>query len=64
MQPLQTFFFLKKANQIDTLNQSYSFQAISIAIQKGNVQCIQNTYGESAFEDLDEVHYTSQNNSS
>ena len=38
---------------------SYIFQAISIAIQKGNVQCVQNTYGDSAFEELDEVYYTS-----
>ena len=42
----------------------YIFQSISIAIQKGNVQCVQNTYGESAFEELDEVYYTSRCNSS
>ena len=43
---------------------SYIFQAVSLAIQKGNVQCVENTYGESAFEELDEIFYTSQNNSS
>ena len=43
---------------------SYIFQAVSIAIQKGNVQCVQNTYGDSAFEELDEIYYTSQCNNS
>ena len=34
---------------------SFIFQAISIAIQKGNAKCVQETYAESAFEDLDVV---------
>ena len=34
------------------------FQAILIAVQLGNVQCVQGAYGESAFEELDrDIHY-------
>ena len=29
------------------------FICISMAIQQGNVQCVQGAYGESAFEELD-----------
>ena len=56
----------KKISEItkDPKSTSYIFQAISIAIQKGNVQCVQNTYGESAFEELDELYYTVQSNNS
>ena len=44
---------------------SFIFQSISIAIQKGNVQCVQNTYGDSAFEELtDDIYYNSHSNSS
>ena len=44
---------------------SFIFQSISIAIQKGNVQCVQNTYGDSAFEELtDDIYYKSHSNSS
>ena len=43
---------------------SFIFQAISIAIQKGNAQCVQETYGESAFEKLDEIYYICQPNNS
>ena len=43
---------------------SFIFQAISIAIQKGNAQCVQETYGESAFEKLDEIFYICQPNNS
>ena len=36
---------------------SFIFQAFSMAIQCGNVQCVQGAiYGESAFEELDENH--------
>ena len=36
---------------------SFIFQAISMAVQRGNVQCVQGAYGESAFEELDEIFY-------
>ena len=32
---------------------SFIFQAISMAVQRGNVQCVQGAYGEPAFEELD-----------
>jgi hypothetical protein len=38
------------------------FQAISMAVQRGNVQCVQGAYGESAFEELDEIFYILQPN--
>ena len=28
---------------------------ISMAVQRGNAQCVQGAYGESAFEELDEI---------
>ena len=28
-----------------------------MAVQRGNVQCVQGAYGESAFEELDEIFY-------
>ena len=28
-----------------------------MAVQSGNVQCVQEAYGESAFEELDEIFY-------
>ena len=34
---------------------SFIFQAISMAVQWGNVQCVQGAYGESAFEEADEI---------
>ena len=36
---------------------SVIFQAISMAVQRGNVQCVQGAYGELAFEELDEIFY-------
>ena len=36
---------------------SFIFQAISMTVQRGNVQCVQGAYGESAFEELDEIFY-------
>ena len=33
-----------------------------MAVQRGNVQCVQGAYGESAFEELDEIFYTVQPN--
>ena len=36
---------------------SFIFQAISMAVQQGNVQCVQGAYGEHAFEELDEIFY-------
>ena len=36
---------------------SFIFQAISMAVQRGNVQCVQGAYGELAFEELDEIFY-------
>ena len=41
-------------------------KAISMAVQRGNVQCVQcvqGAYGESAFEELDEIFYIVQPNS-
>ena len=29
-----------------------------MAAQRGNVQCVQGAYGESAFEELDEIPYS------
>ena len=55
---------LIRANTKEPKSTSYIFQEISIAIQKGNVQCIQNTFGDSAFEELEEIYYTSQANTS
>ena len=34
---------------------SFIFQAISMAVQRGNVQCVQGAYGELAFEELDKI---------
>ena len=31
-----------------------------MAVQRGNVQCVQGAYGEFAFEELDEVFYIVQ----
>ena len=42
---------------------SFIFQAISMAVQRGNVQCVQGAYGELAFEELDEIFYILQPNS-
>ena len=33
-----------------------------MAVQQGNVQCVQGAYGESAFEVLDEIFYIVQPN--
>jgi hypothetical protein len=41
---------------------SFIFQAISMAVQRGNVQCVQGAYGEHAFEELDEIFYILQPN--
>ena len=30
---------------------------MSMAVQRGNVQCVYGAYGESAFEELDEIFY-------
>ena len=29
----------------------------AMAVQRGNVQCVQGAYGEPAFEELDEIFY-------
>ena len=42
---------------------SFIFQAISMAVQQGNVQCVQGAYGEPAFEELDEIFYIVKPNS-
>ena len=39
---------------------SFIFQAISMAVQQGSVQCVQGAYGESEFEELDEIFYIAQ----
>ena len=31
-----------------------------MAVQRGNVQCVQGAYGEHAFEELDEIFYIVQ----
>ena len=31
-----------------------------MAVQRGNVQCVQGAYGESAFEEVDEIFYIVQ----
>ena len=33
-----------------------------MAVQRDNVQCVQGAYGESAFEELDEIFYIVQPN--
>ena len=33
-----------------------------MAVQRGNVQCVQGAYGEAAFEELDEIFYILQPN--
>ena len=40
-----------------TKNPKSNPKAISMAVQRGNVQCVQGAYGESAFEELDEIFY-------
>ena len=42
---------------------SFIFQAISMAVQSGNVQCVQGAYGEYAFEEFDKKFYIVQPNS-
>ena len=34
-----------------------------MAVQRGNVQCVQGAYGELAFEELDEIFYIVKPNS-
>ena len=41
---------------------SFIFQAISMAVQRANVLCVQGAYGEAAFEELDEIFYILQPN--
>jgi len=41
---------------------SFIIQAISMAVQRGNIQCVQGASGESAFEELDEIFYIVQSN--
>ena len=43
---------LDQSKQV-TKSTSFIFQAISMAVQRGNVQCLQGDYGEPAFEELD-----------
>ena len=53
-------FFLKNQGQNLAMFQKKSqhvFSAISMAVQRGNVQCVQGDYGEPAFEELDEIFY-------
>ena len=45
-----------------TERETFIFQAISMAVQRGNVQSVQGAYGESAFEELDEIFYILQPN--
>ena len=45
------------------MSTSFIFQAISMAVQRGNVQCVQGAYGELAFEELDEIFYIVKPNS-
>ena len=45
------------------MSKKICFQAILIAVQLGNVQCVQGAYGESAFEELDEIFHIVQPNS-
>jgi len=45
-----------------TKNPKSNPKAISMAVQRGNVQCVQGAYGESAFEELDEIFYIVQPN--
>ena len=40
----------------------FIFQAMSMAVQWGNVQCVQGACGESAFEEHDEIFYIVQTN--
>ena len=66
---------LEKKNKVDDIGRtiagitknpkstSFIIQAISMAVQRGNVQCVQGAYGESAFEELDEIFYIVQSNS-
>ena len=42
---------------------SFIFQAISMAVQQDNIQCIQGAYGEPAFEEFDEIFYIIKPNS-
>ena len=37
-------------------------KTLIMAVQRGNVQCVQGAYGESAFEELDEIFYILQPN--
>jgi hypothetical protein len=46
----------------DPKSTSFIFQVILMAVQWGNVQCVQGAYGESAFEELDEIFYIVQPN--
>jgi hypothetical protein len=46
--------FLKKCPSEHELE---VIQAISMAVQQGNVQCVQGAYGKPAFEELDEIFY-------
>ena len=39
------------------MSQKTCFQAISMAVQLGHLQYVQGAYGESAFEELDEIFY-------
>ena len=41
---------------------SFIFQAILMAVQQDNVQCVQGAYGESAFEEVDEIFYIVKSN--
>ena len=36
---------------------SFIFQTISMVVQQGNIKCVQGAYGESVFEELDEIFY-------
>jgi hypothetical protein len=40
----------------------FIFQAISMAVQHGNVQSVKGAYGKSVFEELDEIFYILQSN--
>ena len=63
---LEQFFLIVGQNNFGNKipkSTSFIFQAISMAVQRDNLQCVQGAYGESAFEELDEIFYIVQSNS-
>ena len=56
------FIYAIKGKFENPKSTSFIFQAISMAVQRANVQCVQGAYGEAAFEELDEIFYILQPN--